>query len=397
MRTVAYVTTAYPPSVGGVQLHCHELLKHLATRQRQWVVSQWDRNRTDWLVGSTILSDWNPGPYEIDEIQVRRLCFGLADRLLMLPATPLFYLAPRIFSPWIARVFRKRLSPLLEGADLIHAYRIGRENLLLAAFREARRQRIPFVFTPTHHPRWRGYRYSVYISIYRRADRVLALTESERCELVRLGVEEERVSVTGVGPILADREEPEAFRQRHGLDSDPFVLFLGQKFAYKGLDLLLEAARLVWPECPDVRFVFIGPGTPYSRKLFASQFDGRIIELDVVSPQEKASALAACTLLALPSRQESFGGVFTEAWSFKKPVIGGKIPAIDSVISDGIDGFTVPHDPRCLAERIVELTKNSQLAGRLGRAGDEKVRRSYAWDVLARKTEAIYDDLLGAP
>ena len=72
----------------------------------------------------------------------------------------------------------------------------------------------------------------------------------------------------------------------------------------------------------------ITPRTPFSQKFFTQQPpDPRLIELGTVDLQQKTNALAACTLLCLPSTQESFGGVFTEAWSFEKPVIGANIPA----------------------------------------------------------------------
>ena len=395
MRSVAYITTSYPPAVGGVQLHAHQLIRRLAPHQKQWVVSQWDTNRTDWLLGSTLLSPRSPRPYEIDGIEVRRLAFGLADRLGMLPATPCFYPAPWAFSPWLAYIFRRRLAPLMEGADLVHAFRIGRENLVVAALKEARKRDIPFVFTPTHHPRWVGYRYSVYLDIYRKADMLIALTEAERRALVKLGVPEGRVRVIGHGPTLADSADPIGFRRKYGLDGDPVVLFVGQKYRYKGLDILLEAARTVWRRCPETRFLFIGPRTNYSRRLFGRSRDVRALELDTVSCEEKTSALAACTLLALPSRQESFGGVFTEAWSFDKPVIGGRIPAVECVVSDGEDGFLVDHDPAELADRILILLQDSALGERMGMAGHSKVNRLYTWEVLARKTHEIYQEALG--
>jgi len=392
--SVAYVLTSYPPSVGGVQFLAHGVLKELAASQRQWVVSQWDNNRTDWLAGSTVFSPWRAAAYTIDGVAVRRLHFGLRDRLAMLPALPAFYLAPMLFTPWLARIFRSRIAPLLEGADLIHAYRVGRENLVGAALSEARRRGIPFVFTPTHHPRWVGYRYGVYLNIYREADGLIALTESERRVLVRLGVPEERICVTGTGPVLAPDADRDEFRRRHGLDDDPVVLFIGQKYAYKGVDLLLRAAPLVWEKHPDARFVFVGPRTSYSRKLFRDVVDPRILELDTVSLTDKTSAILGSTLVALPSSQESFGGVFTEAWSCRKPVIGGKIPAIESVIADGEDGLLTPHDGAELAERIMALLHDPGLCKQMGEKGYDKVQQHYSWEVLARKTREVYDSLL---
>ena len=392
--SVAYIATSYPPAVGGVQVHAHGLLKELAAVQRQWMVSQWDTNRTDWLLGSTVRSPWRPADYVIDGVAVRGLGFGVLDRVRMLPAVPAFYVAPWASSPWLAGVFRRRLAPLVDGADVIHAFRIGRENLVLAALREARRRGIPFVFTPTHHPRWVGYRYTVFRRIYREADRLIALTEAERATLASLGVPEDRIRVTGNGPTLAAEADAASIRERYALDGNPVVLFLGQKYPYKGLDLLLKAAPLVWAKCREARFLFVGPRTAYSRRLFSGPRDARIIETGTLSLEAKTSAVAACTLLALPSRQESFGGVFTEAWSFDKPVIGGRIPAIESVITDGEDGFVSPHEAGQLAERILVLLEDSSLATRMGRAGHDKVRRRYTWPVLAQKTHDVYREVL---
>jgi len=389
-QSIVYVMTSYPPSLGGVQLHAHELLKQLAPYQRQWVVSQWDCNRTDWLLGSTLFSPLRPKPYTLEGIEVRRLRFTVRDRLEMIPGVPPFYFAPALCSPWLARVFRRRLAPWLDGAELIHAFRGGRVNLVLAALQEARRRDIPFIFTPTHHPRWKGYRYKAYHSVYRNADRLIALTDGEAQELVALGVSPERISVLGSGPVLADHADPQGFRNVHGIGEYPFVLFLGQKYRYKGWGRLLEAAPLVWKAHPELRFVFVGPRTPYSERIFANAHDSRIIEMGPVSLEEKTSALAACSLLALPSRQESFGIVFTEAWSFGKPVIGARIPAVESVISDGMDGFLVEDDAHELADRICAIVRDASLAERMGIAGREKVSRRYSWNVLGKKMRAIY-------
>ena len=84
----------------------------------------------------------------------------------------------------------------------------------------------------------------------------------------------------------------------------------------------------------------------------------------------------------------------TEAWSCRKPVIGGKIPAIESVIADGEDGLVTPHDGAELAERIMALLHDPGLCQRMGEKGRDKVRRQYSWKVLARKTREVYDSLL---
>jgi len=89
-----------------------------------------------------------------------------------------------------------------------------------------------------------------------------------------------------------------------------------------------------------------------------------------------------------------FGGVFTEAWSFEKPVIGGRIPPIAEVIDDGVDGLLSSRDSEELADRILWLLTHADEAHRMGRAGREKVERRFSWERLGENTERIYESVL---
>ena len=210
--------------------------------------------------------------------------------------------------PPIAAVIEESIEALAYYSDLIHNVRIGREGLTYASWQVARRREIPFVFTPLHHPRWVGWRYREYIYLYQQADAVIALTQAEATILQWLGVREDRIHVTGIGPVLAPQADPEGFRQTHSI-TGPMVLFFGQHYPYKGFRQVLEAAPLVWAQQPEAQFVFIGPAVKDSERAFAEMMDPRIHRLGSVDLQEKTNALAACDLLCVPSSQESFGGV----------------------------------------------------------------------------------------
>jgi glycosyltransferase involved in cell wall biosynthesis len=305
-----------------------------------------------------------------------------------------YYPLQRWALPRIADVLADEIEPHAAGTDLIHNCRIGREGISSASYQVAHDNKLPFVLTPVHHPRWDGWLHRYYHELYRRADAVIALTEAERQMLVRLGVQEARIFVTGNGPVLTGSADPEGFRNRYSLGAGPLVLFLGQKYAYKGLAALLTAAHQVWRSFPTTRFAFVGPRTPYSRRLFARIRDRRILELDKVDVQEKTDALAACDILCLPSTQESFGGVFTEAWSLGKPVVGCDIPAVRSVIDDGQDGLLTQQDPDEIAKRLVYLLGEPEARERMGQCGKAKVNARYTWPRLAQATERVYRQVL---
>jgi glycosyltransferase involved in cell wall biosynthesis len=170
------------------------------------------------------------------------------------------------------------------------------------------------------------------------------------------------------------------------------VLFLGQHFSYKGFRVVLDAAPLVWRHVPEVAFVFAGPPVGRSERAFAGA-DRRILRLGTVGLREKTDALAACDVLCVPSTQESFGGVFTEAWSLGRPVIGSDIAPVREVIDDEVDGFVIPPSAPFVAARIRWILEHPAEAAAMGDAGRRKVAERWAWPVLAAATERIYEEV----
>lgn len=386
-----YTLTAYPPFIGGSQIHQHKLAKELASEHSLQVICHWNQHRTDWLMGTTLLQP-KSCDYSYEGISVHQLGFSRQEKALMAACLPFYYPFMNFAVQPIAKVLAHYIDPFAQKADLIHNVRIGREGLTYATHQLARRYSIPFVLTPVHHPRWQGWRYRVYTELYRQADALIVLTSVERQILIDLGVTPDRIHITGIGPILAESSDAGKFREKYQI-SGPMVLFLGQHYAYKGFRQVLESAPLVWQRFPEVEFVFIGPAVRQSEQAFSAFQDRRIHRLGTVDLQGKTDALAACDLLCVPSMQESFGGVFTEAWAFKKPVIGGRIPAVAEVISQGKDGLLVNQTPAEIANAIISLLDRPDLANTMGGNGYRKVQEQYSWPKLAAKTLGIYQTL----
>jgi glycosyltransferase involved in cell wall biosynthesis len=290
----------------------------------------------------------------------------------------------------ISEALYKKMDMSVGPIDLVHAGRIGREFLAWAALHLARQRKVPFVLTPFHHPRWTGFRYRWYLKLYLQADAVMALTQAEKRILTKLGVASQRIHVIGHAPALSDIKPRTGYFGSGG----PVVLFLGQKYAYKGLGQLLKSMPLIWKDRPDTRFAYLGPRTAYSKRKFKKYNDSRIIEKDRVSEEEKIAALADCTVFCLPSRQESFGGVYTEAWMQGKPVIGADIPAVAELIQAGQDGELVSESSGELANTIIKLLSQPEHAAAMGRRGHEKVKKQFNWGRIANLQRSIYFNLI---
>jgi glycosyltransferase involved in cell wall biosynthesis len=386
-------TTAYPPSIGGVQAHVAELrdrLKHFEAD----ILTLWLEHRTDWLRGSTL----NPGATKSFEAApgVTRLGWDWQTRFRILPWALAYYANPAV----AARRIAATLVPYVDRATgkdhvLIHNHRIGREFLARASLTVARRRGLPFVLTPHHHPKWRGYRYQGWIDVYREADAVLTHTNSERDEMRRLGVSAERIHViwgSADPPLPADAAR---FRRLIRSGEQPVVLFLGQLYAYKGVAELVGAVDALHTDGLEAELVFIGPSTDFSKRFFAQHARPWIHVLGVVDANTKWDALEAAAVVCLPSRHEAFGRVYLEAWSKGKPVIGGRIPAVSDVITDGVTGLLV--DPTSVAELTTALRRlltDPVLAARLGANGRGEVAGRFSWDAVVDRVEEAYDEVL---
>jgi glycosyltransferase involved in cell wall biosynthesis len=164
--------------------------------------------------------------------------------------------------------------------------------------------------------------------------------------------------------------------------------------AYKGFPAVLESAKLVWAEHPDVHFVFIGPPTEESACLFTQQGDARLHTLGRVDDAAKVSALAACDVFCMPSRSEILPTVYLEAWALGKPVVAGKIPNLQALVDDGVDGLLVEQTPEAVARALRQLLRDPAARQRLGWVGQAKVAERYAPEVVACQTESLYQQVL---
>ncbi len=388
-----YTITRYWPAIGGAENQLRETIARLPEGVTARVQSHWNTNRTDWLLGTTLRAPCFE-PYKDGPTQIEPICLSPMDKIrLILPTFTYLPLQGWAVSQ-ISGIMKSKISPEY-NPDVIHNVRIGREGLSYASYKVAKERDIPFFLTPYHHPRWKSIFHRQYHQLYRKADGIMASTQHERETLIGLGVDERKVFVRNVGAIIEAQGDGQAFRDKYNLGDDPLVLFLGQKYPYKGYEAMLGATVPVWHNQPKTRFVFIGPRTSYSRKVFEGVKDSRILELDTVSGEEKGNALAACDVFCVPSTQESFGGVYLEAWSFSKPVIGCDIPAVSEVISDGVDGLLTRQEPGAVADKILDLLENEAARKVMGEKGKHKVLTVYSWENSVREQIAAYASVLG--
>lgn len=290
--------------------------------------------------------------------------------------------------------------------DLVHAANISIESTVIAGAHAANRAHIPFVVTPFMHLGPPGdtrivryYAMPHQIRLLKDADATIVQTDQERAFLAARGVSESCLHRIGVGVHLGEVTGGDAARARAAFDLRGSVIyFSGTAAADKGAYDLVAAMRRLWADGSDATLVLTGPMLSDARAYFEAlpaEERARIRPLGFVPKGTQADVLAAADVLALPSRTDSFGIVFLDAWANGIPVIGANAGGIPGVIADGIDGLLVPFgDAPALASALRRLLADPALRRRMGEAGRKKVLAHYTWDRIVAAVARCYSALL---
>jgi glycosyltransferase involved in cell wall biosynthesis len=322
------------------------------------------------------------------------------------PNGPACALLPRLsslvsrppFQKGAIQTFNSAYESALDAAipadtTVIHYVGVGWELLGFTAQKIAKRRGLRFIITAFPHPHSWGDS-PLDVTLYNTADAMVTMTQFENDYLKQKGVTVPLHEV-GLAPALLDGivGDGARFRQKHGLENRKIILFVGRKDAGKGYLVLREAVHQLSLQMPEAILVAAGPdGAPTYPPIAPESFlDLGVLKPTLADQQEKADAFAACDVYAMPSEHESFGIVYTEAWQAKKPVIAGLSPAVQQLVSEGVDGFCVAQDPEKIKTALQAILTNPQKAKEMGESGYAKQQAKYTWPIICQKHLAIYN------
>ena len=292
-----------------------------------------------------------------------------------------------------------------ERFDLIHTTNITLDFAVVPAFQFAQKHSIPFICTPFVHlgapgdnSLLRYYSMRHHIDLLKRSQSVITMTGLEADALAARGVPRERLRRMGVGITPAEvlGGDGARFRAEQNI-SGPLVLYIGALAHDKGAIPVVQAMQHLWAQGSDATLALIGaPLDQFTRfhAQLSADIQARMRVLPYAPEATKRDALAAADVFAMPSRTDTFGIVYLEAWCYGLPVVGARAGGVPDVISDGEDGLLVPFDnAEATAAAIGRLLADRELARRLGAAGHAKVLREYTWGRIYAQVRAIYAEL----
>ncbi len=376
MRKVLILSGEFPPFAGGIAIAAANLAKALSQQGCSVTVIAprykgqdltWDRQQ----------------PYCLVRLPFLRLRY-----VRMVPMTPvLLALAAR------------------ERPDSVIAMRVTREGLPAAVMKSLLKtpfivfaHALEFLRFPPHSLGWRVCRW-----VYEQAQAVAAVSSTTKLLLTQRGIPAEKVHTVwwGVNEDAFAPVPPLNNWNGTSFSGRKVLLTVGRLVPRKGVDKVLEALPTVIAQHPEVLYVVVGDG-PYRLTLqkLAEQlgvadhvlFTGRVPD---VRP-----FYHACDIFVMPTREEGRGDVeglglvYLEAAACGKPVIASAVGgAADTVVPETTGLFVDPLNPQDIAQAILRLLNDPNLAWRLGKAGRERILSEFTWEQTAKKVLALMTPL----
>ena len=393
---IAWFTHRYHPCVGGAENYGRAIVRRYVAAGAEVDVLTSDAHDLRYFTNKGRLRVDAPAVSTVDGAQVRR--FAVRH-------VPLQRYAGRALSylpHWPTRCRFESFMPIIPGIERVRGdydavFAVGFPYTLfsLAALRTARAAGAPLLLTPFLHlatpgdPVHRSYSRPHQSRLMAEADAVVVQTRTEADAVAARGVSRSRILTLGMGVEHAEVTggDGRAFRERHRIPPDcPVVGHLATLDPNKGtLDLVRALQRINVGRAGNwVRLVLAGPSSP-SFDAFAeglpAETRGWLTVTGPLAPEGRADFFAALDVFAMPSRTDSFGIVFLEAWANGLPVVGAAAGGVVDVVDHGRTGLLVPFGAVGeLAGAIGRLVDDRGEARRMGEAGRSLVARGHSWD-----------------
>jgi glycosyltransferase involved in cell wall biosynthesis len=232
--------------------------------------------------------------------------------------------------------------------------------------------------------------------------KVFVCSESMRGEvLAAFSLPRDKVIVlpNGIDLESFDRHAPApGERDRYALPWEKIVFYAGRHVYDKGVDVLIEAARILLSRRGDAKFVVAGDGPMRMHLEWLARSYGlgdKVLFTGRLPDDALYRAMKLADVVVVPSRYEPFGIVVLEAMAAAKPVVASRVGGLNEIVVDGETGLLVPpEDPAALASAIERLLDNPGMAREMGLRGRRRVEELYRWDKIVRYMRHVYGRVL---
>ncbi len=203
-----------------------------------------------------------------------------------------------------------------------------------------------------------------------------------------------------VEPLLTAHGHRETMRKQLGFQPEDIVFGkIARLFHLKGHEYVIEAARLLADDQPNVKFLWVGDGilrASLERQIERAGLKDRFVFTGLVPPETIPKYLSAMDALIHTSLREGLARALPQALIAGKPVISYDVDGAREVVLDGITGYLLrPQAIESLTESIRRLALDPALRQRMGQAGQARFTNTFRHQTMTQQIRQVYQRFAG--
>lgn len=230
------------------------------------------------------------------------------------------------------------------------------------------------------------------------ASEVIVNSNYMKSELQRLfGLPFEKINVVPNGINLTTFDGIERdydFRRRYAMDNEKIILFMGRLVYEKGIQHLIAAMPKILSGYRDAKLIVAGRGGMIDElraEVDALGIGNKVYFAGYVNGKDVAKMYKIADVSVFPSTYEPFGIVALEAMLAGTPVVVSDIGGLNEIVQHRENGMkSYAGNANSLADSILEILYDHQLAQNIVKNAKEKVISQYNWSKIAQDTHYIY-------
>ncbi len=279
-------------------------------------------------------------------------------------------------------------------------------NSFAALFFKFWKRKIPFLLTlqegdPISHIKKRAkFVWPLFVSIFKRADCIQAISRSLKDFALEMGAERDVVVVPNGVDIkkfsaIFSLSEIEEWKKKIGKENDEkFIVTASRLVKKNAVDDIIRSLEFL-PSHVKLVVAGIGEEEEKLRDLaIEKNVLPRVVFLGHVTQNDLPRLFKACDVFVRPSRSEGFGNSFVEAMAAHLPVVATPVGGIVDFLEDGVTGlFVEVGDPEDIAEKVKTLLENKNVREPIIHNAYEMVTAKYDWDIVANEMKEIFNGL----
>ena len=217
-------------------------------------------------------------------------------------------------------------------------------------------------------------------------------------ELQRLfGLPFEKINVVPNGVNITNYsgiERDYNFRRKYAMDNEKIILFMGRLVYEKGVQYLIGAMPKILEHYHDAKLVIAGQGgmiNELKQEVYNLGLGNKVCFAGYLNGKDVGKMYKAADISVFPSTYEPFGIVALEAMLAEVPVVVSDIGGLNEIVNHRETGMkTYCGNSNSIADSIIELLFDHQLASNMVKKAKIKVRNEYNWNKIAQDTHFIY-------